>query len=171
MVNNPDEPNIYEELEKNFLGPVLATIALKPSDVIFCPGNHDVSQKATAAWATERVKMIAALPKQAELEKHLAQAPTQAYLKELNAGSLSFADKCGATWKSPLSHVYDFPNLGVSFVALSTAFGCGIEGSEYDRGKLSIRGVAALDAFQQVPEAADFRLTLRPILPSSKRVI
>lgn len=37
LVNNPDEPNIYEELEKNFLGPVLATIALKPSDVIFAP--------------------------------------------------------------------------------------------------------------------------------------
>src|SRR5580704_3226814 len=61
-------------------------------------------------------------------------------------------ERCGSTWDNPLTHVYSFPNHGVSFVALNSGFGCGLEGSEYDRGKLTIPAEEILVAFQSVPK-------------------
>ena len=52
---------------------------------------------------------------------------------------------------NPLAHTYSFPNHKISFVALNSGFGCGLEGSDYDRGKLSIPAEQVLAAFQSVP--------------------
>ena len=51
----------------------------------------------------------------------------------------------------PLAHTYSFPNHKISFVALNSEYGCGLEGSDYDRGKLSIPAEQVLAAFQSVP--------------------
>jgi predicted phosphodiesterase len=151
LVNNPDEQQIYAEFEKHFLTPVLTTVDLKPTDVVFCPGNHDISFKAVGEWGDERKKMIAALRDPDALAKHLAAAPTKSYVAELSAPFFELVKRHGANWDSSLSHVYNFPDRKASFVALNTAFGCGTEGSEYDRGKLAIFASDALAAFQQVP--------------------
>jgi predicted MPP superfamily phosphohydrolase len=57
LVNDPDEPNIYEEFEEKFLAPVLGAISLRPNDIIFCPGNHDVSRKEITEWSDERKRL------------------------------------------------------------------------------------------------------------------
>ena len=41
----PTKSGVYEKFEADFLRPVLSTINLIEKEVIFCPGNHDVSHK------------------------------------------------------------------------------------------------------------------------------
>jgi predicted phosphodiesterase len=151
LVNNPDEPDVYAHFEKNFLEPLLSTLGLKPTDVVFCPGNHDVSLTAVKKWSDERAKMIEALRDQDALSTHLARDPTKAYLAAINSGFFDLAKRCGAEWTNSLTHTYHFFDRKLSFVAFNTAFGCGLEGSEYDRGKLALAGDQVLAGFQTVP--------------------
>lgn len=151
LVNDPDEHEAYYHFETTFLSPVLQAAGLKPSNVIFCPGNHDISRRAVKEWADERKKMAEALRDQEALSNHLSAQPTKAYIRALSEGFYSLTQRSGVVWDDPLSHVYTFPDRNVSFVALNTAFGCGLEGSEHDRGKLALSTSSVLAAFQSVP--------------------
>ncbi len=153
VVNNPDEPNIYTEFEAQFLKPILALLSLTPKETVFCPGNHDVSQKAIKDWGDEREKLKNALAAdQAQLKKLLATAPSQSYVKAISQGFFDLAERCGSPWTNPFANAYSFPNKKISFVSLNSGFGCSLEGSKFDRGKLAILGEHALAAFQEVPE-------------------
>src|ERR1019366_6914787 len=50
------------------------------------------------------------------------------------------------------AHTHTFPDKTVSFVSLNSAFGCGLEGSDLDRGRLVLPAENVLSAFQAVPE-------------------
>ncbi len=82
----------------------------------------------------------------------LKTGPLQSYIKAASSGLFALVERCGSPWTNPLTHTYSFPNHKVSFVALNSGFGCGLEGSAYDRGKLTIPAEEALAAFQAVPE-------------------
>jgi hypothetical protein len=153
IVHNPDETGIYEAFETNFLRPVLAAIKLNEKEVIFCPGNHDVSQKTIKEWSSLREQLKSAMAADHDtLTKFLKTGPLQSYLKTVSSGFFALADRCGSAWANPLTHVYSFPDHKVSFVALNSGFGCGLEGSQYDRGRLTIPAEAILAAFQSVPK-------------------
>jgi len=153
LVNNPDDANIYEDFETFFLQPLLMALSLQPSSAIFCPGNHDVSQAAMKEWQDERRKLVEAMERgQDALDKLIQTAPTKAYLRALSPGFFKLADRCGHGWSNPLAHHYSFPTKKISLVALNTGYGCGLEGSKYDRGKLAISAATALGTFQMAPK-------------------
>jgi hypothetical protein len=153
IVHNPDEPGIYEAFDTNFLMPVLKFANLTTQEVVFCPGNHDVSHKTVGEWSSQREQLKAAMARDNdELAKLLKTGPFQSYLKAISIGFFTLANRCGSAWANSLTHVSSFPNHKVSFVALNTGFGCGLEGSAYDRGKLTIPAEEVLAAFQSVPK-------------------
>jgi len=153
LVNNPDEHRIYEEFENVFLKPLLSLLSLTPKEVVFCPGNHDVSQKALGEWKDEREKLKTAMSAgPTQLIKHLATAPAQAYVGAISKGFFDLMERCGTPWSDGIAHTYSFPAKKISFVALNSGFGCGLEGSQFDRGKPVIPGEHALRAFQEVVE-------------------
>ena len=153
IVNNPDEPNIYQEFETDFLKPLLVVVNLTEREVIFCPGNHDVSHKAIRAWQDQREQLKATMAGDHEaMTKLLKTGPFQSYITSISSGFFALTERCGSAWANPLAHTYSFANHKVSFVALNSAFGCGLEGSDHDRGKLTIPAEEVLAAFQAVPE-------------------
>ncbi|MGT2440523.1 metallophosphoesterase family protein [Bradyrhizobium betae] len=96
LVNNPDEPSIYKLFDDDFLQPALQALGLRPEEVIFCPGNHDISHAALSAWADERRKLVEVMNgDQADLDRHLSAAPTRAYASELSSGFFELAKRCG----------------------------------------------------------------------------
>jgi hypothetical protein len=176
IVNNPDDVGIYEEFDAIFLKPVLSAVKLTEKEMILCPGNHDVSQKALKEWADEREKLKKALTSDpAELSGLLKTGPFQSYAKEISRGFFALAERCGHKWQSAFAENYCFPNQKVCFVAINTGFGCGLEGSGYDRGKLAVSADDVLVAFQSVPEGyQSFSLmhhTLADLSESSNRVL
>lgn len=151
LVNDPDEAGIYDEFEERFLKPVLEILLLSSADVIFCPGNHDVSRKAIGEWADERKKLVEAMDKsQQALNDHLKLAPTIAYAYAISSGFFDLAKKYGHEWTNPYTKAYNFAGKSVSFVAINTGYACGLEGSKYDRGKLGLAVGNVLSAFQDV---------------------
>jgi hypothetical protein len=153
LVHNPDEVGVYEEFEAQFLRPLLLAVNLDEQEVVFCPGNHDVSQTALEDWSHEREKLKAAMTSDpAELSKLLQTGPFQSYIKAINSGFFALAERWSGPWQNPLAHTYSFPDQKVSFVAINSGFGCGLEGSDYDRGKLAIPTEDVLAGFQAVPD-------------------
>lgn len=151
LVNDPDESDIYAEFDEKFLKPLLDTILVRATNVVFCPGNHDVSRKEIAEWADERKKLVAAMEaSQAALDGHLRLAPTIAYARAIGAGFFELTKRYGHEWTSPYTKTYNFPDKGVSFVAISTGYACGLEGSKHDRGRLGVSAGQVLTAFQAV---------------------
>jgi predicted MPP superfamily phosphohydrolase len=72
LVDNPDEIGVYQEFEAKFLRPLLLAVNLVEKEVVFCPGNHDVSHTVLRDWSDERKKLKAALTLDpAELSKLL----------------------------------------------------------------------------------------------------
>lgn len=152
LVNNPDEKNVYQTFEKAFLLPVLQVLRLAPEEVIFCPGNHDISRSSLEQWKDERRKLVQAMSEdQSGLDRHLAAAPTKAFAFALSAQFFELANRCGNPWDNPFVHTYSYPAKKVGFIAINTGYGCGTEGSQYDRGKLAVSGSQVLEAFQKLP--------------------
>lgn len=152
LVNNPDEPDIFQHFDDDFLQPALQALGLRPEEVIFCPGNHDVSHAAVKAWADERRKLVEAMNgDQANLDRHLTAAPTKAYATALSAGFFELAKRCGHAWDDPFVNVYSYPSKKISFVSINTGYACGLEGSQHDRGKLALSCNSVLAAFQTIP--------------------
>jgi 3',5'-cyclic AMP phosphodiesterase CpdA len=154
LVNNPDDPGIYQEFDTHFLKPILTSLNFRPEQVILCPGNHDVSHKVVAEWTDQRSQLKADLASRSstDLGGFLKSGPMQSYLKAISRGFYSLAQKYGASWSDPAAHVYSFEDQKVSFVSMNSAVGCGPEGSEHDRGKLAFPSSLALAAFQKVPK-------------------
>ena len=119
LVNNPDDPGIYQEFDTHFLRPVLTALNFRPAQVILCPGNHDVSHKAVAEWTDQRSQLKADLAARSstDLGGFLKSGPMQSYLKAISSGFYSLAQKYGASWSDPAAHVYSFEDQKVSFVA------------------------------------------------------
>jgi hypothetical protein len=156
LVQNPDEPDVFKRFADLFFHPLLSATRLSAKDVAFCPGNHDVSFKAIEEWRDERVKLQHQLAHESTLDEYLETGPARAYVRAISLGFYDFVAAVGHPWNDQiLNHVYSFPAQKLSLVALSTAFGCGTEGSAYDRGKLALPIEHTLRAFQSVP--ADFR--------------
>ena len=151
IVHNPDTPDIYDAFEVNFLKPLLAAVNLTEREVVFCPGNH-VSHRAVKEWSEQREQLRVAMAGGSDqFTKLIKTGPFQSYIREINTGFFALAERCGCPWENPLAHTYSFTHQNVSFVALNTGFGCGPEGSAYDRGKLTIPAEEVLAAFQAVP--------------------
>lgn len=152
LVNNPDESEVYSDFEAVVLQPMLAKLGLSAAEAIFCPGNHDVSRRSIGEWADERKRLTTAMASgQAELEKHLDLEPAKAYARAVSSGFFALARRCGHLWSSPFVHHYNFPKKKISFVAINSGYGCSLEGSEYDRGKLAISSRLTLGALHDVP--------------------
>lgn len=152
LVQNPDDRDVFERFADVFFHPLLSTARLSPRDVVFCPGNHDVSFRAVEEWSDERTKLQRYLAQGSGLDEYLRTGPARAYLRAISSGFYDFVNSIGQSWDEHLlHHIYNFPTHKFSIVALSTAFGCGIEGSGYDRGKLAVPAEHALSAFQSVP--------------------
>jgi Calcineurin-like phosphoesterase len=176
LVNNPDEPGIYERFETQFLQPAIEALRLSPDEVIFCPGNHDISQTALKEWQDERGKLVEAMAgDQNALDRHLAAPPTRAYVAALSAGFFDLAKRCGNPWENPFVCNYNYPTKQVGFVAINTGYGCGLEGSQFDRGRLAISANQVLNAFQQIPKyhraVSLMHHTLADLNESSTRVL
>ncbi|WP_338156393.1 metallophosphoesterase [Bradyrhizobium elkanii] len=152
LVNNPDEADIYPEFETLVLQPILSRLGLNAAETIFCPGNHDVSQRAIAEWADERKRLVEAMASgQAQLDKHLDLAPAKAYARAISSGFFDLTERCGHSWTNPFTHHYHFPKKKIGFVAINSGYACGLEGSQYDRGKLAVSVNLALGKLQEVP--------------------
>lgn len=153
LVNNPDEAEVYEKFEEEFLRPALDALRLTADEVVLCPGNHDISHLALAQWGDERKKLAEAFQgDQARLDNHLSAAPTKAYAQAISTGFFELAKRCGNPWDNPYVRVYGYPAKKTSFIAINTGYGCGLEGSQFDRGKLSVSANRVLEAFQSVPD-------------------
>lgn len=153
IVNNPDEADVYAEFETNVLNPVLGAVNLNEKETVFCPGNHDVSHRAVKEWADQREQLKAAMAGDHDAMTNLLKTgPFQSYIRAISGGFFALVERCGSPWPNPLTHTYSFSKHKVSFVALNSGFGCGLEGSKYDRGKLTIPAEEVLAAFQVVPE-------------------
>jgi calcineurin-like phosphoesterase family protein len=139
LVQNPDEPAAFECFADAFFHPLLEAARLSSKEVVFCPGNHDVSFKAIEEWKDERAKLQRHLTQGSGLDDYLRTGPARAYVRAISSGFYDFVSAVGQPWDEDLlNKVYNFPAHKFSFVSLSTAFGCGTEGSSYDRGKLAI---------------------------------
>jgi predicted MPP superfamily phosphohydrolase len=153
LVQNPDDPNIYNHFYENFLAPVSSAVGLTDRQIVLCPGNHDVSHRLLTDWGDTRAKVKDVLAGDNDaLDKFLKSDPAQSYVRQICSGFFKLAERCGHAWPDPLSHIYSFPDENVAFVALNSAYGCGLEGSAYDKGKLAIPAAQILSAFQRVPE-------------------
>ena len=153
LVKSPDDPDIYAAFQENFLMPVLDVVGLTQQEVILCPGNHDVSHSAVKQWAAERERLVTAMAGDHNAFTKLMQnGPFTAYARDISKKFFELAEHCGAPWTNPFAHTYSFASQKISFVALNTAFGCGTEGSAFDRGKLAVPAEIALAAFQEAPE-------------------
>ncbi|KRR02202.1 hypothetical protein CQ12_18405 [Bradyrhizobium jicamae] len=118
LVNNPDEAGIYKECEEAVIRPLLDVFRLAPSQLILCPGNHDVSHRALKEWADERTKLAGAMAaSQSRLDQHLTLAPTVAYARALSEDFFDLSRRCGHIWINPFAHCYNFPKQRVSFVS------------------------------------------------------
>jgi hypothetical protein len=150
LVNNPDDSSIYEDFETQFLQPVTKALRVRSDEVIFCPGNHDVSHGALKQWQDERRKLVEAMAgDQSGLDRHLAAQPTKAYVTALSAGVFELAKRCGNTWENPFVRFYSYPTKQISLVAINTGYGCGLEGSQCDRGKLAYRAIVCSKHFRK----------------------
>ncbi|UYO41489.1 metallophosphoesterase [Rhodopseudomonas palustris] len=153
LVNNPDEPNIYDQFEEHFLSPLLNALGLPPSSAILCPGNHDVSHRSLTQWSDERARLATAINNgQPVLDAYISTGPAEAFARALSSGFFDLAARCGHEWKNPFSHHYSFPEKQASFIALNTGYACCLEGSSQDRGHLAISGTRALETFQLAPK-------------------
>jgi predicted MPP superfamily phosphohydrolase len=154
LVQNPDDADTFKRFEEVFFRPLISIVGLTPQEVIFCPGNHDVSFNALDEWKDEREKLKKLLAGDSKgLEEYLSSGPAKAYVRAISSGFYDFVKSLGQSWDDePLNHVYNFPAKKMSFVAISTAFGCGKEGSIYDRGKLAVPPSQTLRAFQNIPK-------------------
>lgn len=151
LVNNPDEADIYPEFERVVLEPILSKLGITRTETIFCPGNHDVSQRALREWADERQRLVEAMASgQSKLDQYLRLEPAKVYARAISSGFFDLAGRCGHRWQSPFAHHYSFPKKKIGFVAINSGYACGLEGSQYDRGKLAISSNLALGALQEV---------------------
>jgi 3',5'-cyclic AMP phosphodiesterase CpdA len=151
LVQNPDDPDVFKRFADAFFHPLLSAARLGTRDVVFCPGNHDVSFKAVEEWKDEPAKLQGYLAGNG-LDHYLRTGPALAYVRAISSGFYNFVSSVGQSWDEHLlNQVYNFPAHKFSFVALSTAFGCGTEGSSHDRGKLAVPMEHTLRAFQSVP--------------------
>lgn len=153
LVQNPDDSDIFKHFAELFFYPLLSAVRLTSKEVVFCPGNHDVSFRTVNEWSAERSNVQEHLGNVDSLDNYLKAGPAKAYVRAISAGFFDFLNSIGQSWDhQPLNHVYNFPAHKFSFVAISTAFGCGTEGSAHDRGKLALPPEHTLHAFQSVPD-------------------
>jgi 3',5'-cyclic AMP phosphodiesterase CpdA len=156
LVQNPDDPDVFKYFAELFFFPLLSAARLTSKEVVFCPGNHDVSFRAVDDWKDERANLQKHVASFDSLDAYLKTGPAKAYVRAISAGFYDFLNSIDQSWDDqPLNHVYKFPSRKFSFVSISTAFACGREGSVYDRGKLALPIEHTLRAFQSVPE--DYR--------------
>jgi Calcineurin-like phosphoesterase len=150
LVDNPDDPNIYSLFEANFLRPVLDAVDLNDSMVVLCPGNHDISWAAQKARKLAYTSIQATLGNQDSLSDQVKQEDFCAYTKDIASGFFALASRYGGPWSNPFYKVYHFGAKKISFVAFNSAFGCSLDGSAADRGKLALSAETALAAFHSV---------------------
>ena len=86
------------------------------------------------------------------LTQLLKTGPFQSYMRSISSGFFALTERFGAVWQNPIAHTHSFPDQKISFVAINSSFGCGLEGSAYDRGKLAIPSEEVLAAFQAAPD-------------------
>jgi predicted phosphodiesterase len=152
IVNNPDEAGIYDAFFQTFMKPLLEIISLRPTRVIYCPGNHDVSLKTMDKKSLLYDSVQKALVDQVRLAESRKGGQLSEYIRSLSSRYFSFVQsQSPGSWQDPLAHLYSFDDLSVSFVALNSAFGCCKGGSVTDRGRLAFPCEVALSAFQSIP--------------------
>jgi hypothetical protein len=152
LVDNPDDPNIYSLFETNFLRPVLEALHLPDSMVVLCPGNHDISWTAQKARNLAYTSIQATLGNQDTLSDRIKQDDFRAYATDIASGFFALASRYAGAWSNPFYKVYSFGAKKISFLALNSAFGCSLNGSAADRGKLGLSAETVLAAFQEVPK-------------------
>lgn len=157
LVNNPDDEQIYDRFVKEFLEPVIGVLNIPIDHVIACPGNHDLSFVEMKKREMVYNNLHAPSMNQDYIVKLASKHELLEYSRGISLGFFGNMAGLGTKWeRSPFFDVASFLDKKVSFVAINTAFGCFLEGSASDRGKLVFPVALALKAFQSIP--ADHRI-------------
>jgi hypothetical protein len=151
LVKNPDNEDIFPTFEREFLIPVLSALQLPASKVVLCPGNHDISWSVLKDRGLAYDTLQSKLKDPAYITDQGRKNELRAFARDIGAGFFELAARYGGSWDNPFSKVYSFDAEKVSFVALNSAFGCSLKGSEADRGHLAVSAELALASFQNVP--------------------
>jgi 3',5'-cyclic AMP phosphodiesterase CpdA len=155
-----NEGNIeeYMAFHENFLSPFLEIVELTPTDVIFCPGNHDIMR--------DELEKERGVIDDKELDKVLAyEGVFKDYIKYQDKFFTPL--KCsvaGGTGKYEfLSRLSGYRNIGgIHFLSLNSAWFSrthdwyGNNGNESDFGKLSFGYVFVEDAVKNLRKALKF---------------
>jgi 3',5'-cyclic AMP phosphodiesterase CpdA len=151
LVKNPDDKDIFPTFEREFLIPVLSALQLPPSKVVLCPGNHDISWSVLKDRGLTYDALQSKLKDQDYITDQGRKNELKTFARDIGTGFFDLAARYGGSWDNPFSKVYSFDAEKVSFVALNSAFGCSLKGSEADRGHLAVSAELALDSFLKVP--------------------
>ncbi len=150
LVNNPDDEDIYASFEERLLKPLLATLELSSDQVIFCPGNHDLSFAAIKDRAMLYDSLQTNGKKPELLAEQCRKEELPEYARAISKDFFKLCSRYGGAWSNPFWHVYDFPASNLAFVVLNSAFSCSLKVSPEDHGKLVYPVDQALAAFQSV---------------------
>src|SRR5882724_5168949 len=98
LVQNPDEPDVFKRFADLFFHPLLSAARLSPKEVVFCPGNHDVSFRAIDEWKDERGKIQHHLAGGSSLDEYLKTGPALAFVRAISSGFYDFVNSVGHSW-------------------------------------------------------------------------
>jgi hypothetical protein len=116
-----------------------------------CPGNHDISWSVLKDRGLTYDALQSKLKDQDYITDQGRKNELKTFARDIGTGFFDLAARYGGSWDNPFSKVYSFDAEKVSFVALNSAFGCSLKGSEADRGRLAVSAELALDSFLKVP--------------------
>lgn len=151
LVYDPDVSSTYELFEKKFLDPILDDLSLSKDRLILCPGNHDISRAALKSHEMMYKGLQDNLGNSDYINEQCSRGEMHRFASDSARPFFDFAKRCGHEWSNPFTKVYSFDAEKVSFVALNSAFGCSLDGSQKDRGQLALPSQYIMAAFHEVP--------------------
>src|SRR5262249_26807451 len=147
---DPDERDSYNLFTEELLIPILDTTSIDLDNVIFCPGNHDVSRAICRSHPFELDAIAARLKDHSYFNAlygfgnfpELVIDKINGYTAFINSLSGAHASKANVFY-----NVWDFPQSGMAFVSLNSALlsVASLKGEE--QGRLNYPDLALNEAF------------------------
>jgi 3',5'-cyclic AMP phosphodiesterase CpdA len=150
IVHNPDEKDVYLNLIE-FIDAIMKATGLTERQIVFCPGNHDVSFASIQQRALEYQSIQQLRDDCAKFDHEYTANTIREYAHQVNSGFFDFCDLLNSKWHNPYTDVRRFEEAKVSIVLFNTTTTCCLEGSRSDRGHLALSISALEKAFASIP--------------------
>jgi 3',5'-cyclic AMP phosphodiesterase CpdA len=154
LVQNPDEQDSYMLFLEQFFLPLMETLSVPASNILFVPGNHDVSRATIERYKTENDGIISRLDDQEAINRIYAHQRASAFITERQN---AFFQTLGALQiernflQNPFIIQTTFDADRLAIVGLNTAIFSMAGTAGPERLRIAFPDVALNDAFASIP--------------------